>query len=149
MIVIRNTQRTIEINTERLRTEAETVLQALRYADCDLGILITTDATIRRYNKQYRNKDKATDILSFPYHELRAGERLKTCCPEDRNLGDIMISAPYVKRAAEELKVSFDDRMTVLLVHGICHLLGYDHENDADYAVMHRKERALLKKLGM
>jgi rRNA maturation RNase YbeY len=148
MILIRNTQRTIPVDIKKLKRDTETILSALKYQDFDIGIWLCSNKTIHEYNKQYRNKDKPTDILSFPYHpELKAGERIKPETEEDRNLGDIIIAPAYVAKDAEKLGVSFEKRMEVLLVHGICHLLGYDHIEDEDYKVMHRKELALLKKL--
>ena len=148
MITIKNSQRKIKINLDQLRTDAQKVLHILNYEDFDLGIWITTNKTIHFYNREYRHKDKPTDILSFGYHpQLKAGQRIKVKTDEDKNLGDLIISAEYVQKAAQELGVSLDERMRVLLVHGICHLLGYDHEKDEDYKVMHRKEQFLLKKL--
>lgn len=148
MITIKNTQRKIRIDVKQLYKDAQTILRILHYDDYDLGIWLTTDKTIRHYNKTYRHKDKATDILSFSYHPLiKAGERIKPKNEEDKNLGDLIISVEYVQRVAKEMKVDLYERMRVLLVHGICHLLGYDHERDEDYRVMHRKELALLKHL--
>ena len=148
MINIKNTQRKINIDIESLRKDAQTVLNALKYKDFDLGIWITNDKTIRTYNKTYRNKDKATDILSFSnYPELKVGERIKVTTEDDKNLGDLIISAEYVVVDAQKLGVSFEDRIKRLLVHGICHLLGYDHIKDADYIIMYKKEMSLLKKI--
>ncbi len=148
MITIKNTQRAIPIDIKQLKKDAQTILRILRYEDYDLGIWLTTNKTIRYYNKTYRHKDKATDILSFSYHpSLKAGERIKPKNEEDKNLGDLIISVEYVERAARDMNVALYERMQVLLVHGICHLLGYDHERDEDYKIMHRKELALLKHL--
>jgi rRNA maturation RNase YbeY len=148
MILVRNTQRTIPVDTKKLKGDTEKILDALNYKDFDIGIWLCSNKTIQDYNKRYRNKDKPTDILSFPYHpELKAGERIKPETEEDKNLGDIIIAPAYVTKEAEKLGVTFEKRMKVLLVHGICHLLGYDHIKDEDYKVMHRKELALLKKL--
>lgn len=148
MIVLRNTQRTIFVDTKKLRRDAQTVLDALDYHDFDLGIWLTTNKTIHRYNKTYRKKDKPTDILSFPYHpQLKAGERIQVKTEDDKDLGDLIISLEYVQRDVKKLNTTFEKRMQILLVHGICHLLGYDHIKDADYKIMHRKELALLKKL--
>lgn len=148
MITLRNTQRTIPINMPLLRKEAERILAILHYIDYDLGIWITNNRSIRRYNKAYRNKDKATDILSFAYHpNLRAGQRIKPGSEEDKNLGDLILSAQYVADQAEEFKVNFEQRMRILLVHGICHLLGYDHIEDADYRRMRAKEAFILREM--
>lgn len=146
MITIKNSQRSIPIQTASLTKDAQTLLDILGYSDFDLGIWITTNKTIRYYNKTYRNKDKPTDILSFSFHpDLAAGERIKPVIDDDKNLGDLIISAEYVKKEAAKLGISFEQRMKVLLVHGMCHLLGYDHENDKDYEIMKEKEKSLLE----
>lgn len=148
MITIKSTQRNIKLNIKKLHDDAQKILDALHYQDYDLGIWLTTNKTIRLHNRMYRNKDKATDILSFAFHpHLKAGQRIKPKSSEDKNLGDLIISVEYVQKAAQELDVPLEKRMQVLLVHGICHLLGYDHELDADYKIMHRKEKHLLKKI--
>jgi probable rRNA maturation factor len=148
MILLKNTQRTIAIDKKSIIDDATFILATLGYAEFDLGIWFTTNKTIRRYNKLYRHKDKATDILSFSHHPtLRAGEKIIPTTPDDYNVGDLIISAEYVYNQLSELKVSFKQRLRVLLVHGICHLLGYDHELDQDYKVMHKKEQSLLKQL--
>lgn len=148
MISIKNTQRSIKIDSAKLASTAQKILELLDYADFDLGIWFTSDATIRKYNRQYRNKDTVTDILSFPFYPaLKAGQRIKTSKVDEKNLGDIIIAPAYVKKAADQLGTSFENRMKILLVHGICHLIGYDHIKDEDYAVMHKKEQQLLKKL--
>lgn len=146
MIHIRNTQRTIKIDIAQFQKDAQTLLNILKYDDFDLGIWITTNATIQKYNRDFRHKDKPTDILSFPYHDtLKAGQRIKIKAPEDENLGDLIISAAYVTNDAQRLGVTFERRMRRLLAHGICHLLGYDHIKDSEYKVMLAKERELLE----
>jgi probable rRNA maturation factor len=148
MILIKNSQRKIKIDTARLQSDAQKCLDALNYSDFDLGIWLTTNKTIHFYNKTYRHKDKPTDILSFPAHpELKAGQRIKATSADDKGLGDLIISLEYVQKEAKKLGVTFEQRMQRLLVHGICHLLGYDHIEDADYKVMLQKEMSLLKML--
>lgn len=146
MINIKNTQRKIALDVEALRQDAKKLLDVLNYSDFDLGIWVTNNKTIKEYNKTYRDKNKPTDILSFAYHpELKPGQRIKVENTEDKNLGDIIISAEYVKKEAEEYNTTFNKRLKVLLVHGICHLLGYDHITDKDYRQMRAKEAYLLK----
>lgn len=136
MIYIKNTQRGVLVNIEQLRADVECLLQYLGFADYDLSVWVTTDQTIRRFNKQFRNKDTATDILSFG--------GLAFVDQDDPNLGDLVISAPFVVRMLPELGCSFDARMRVLLVHGITHLLGYDHETEEEWREMQQKEKELL-----
>ena len=148
MIYLKNTQKSVPIDTTFVHHQLEQILAILKYESFSISLLITTDATIKKYNKQYRNVDKATDILSFPYHpELKAGKRIKVRTQEDENLGDMIISAPYVVKEARVHNVSFERRMQILLVHGVCHLLGYDHIEDGDWRRMRAKEAYILKKL--
>lgn len=146
MITIQNRQRKIPVDVAQLEQDALTLLKVLGYEGYDLGILLTSNQTIRKYNKTYRHKDKATDILSFAYHEgLQPGDRIEIKEEEDANLGDLIIAPEYVFNDLERWGHTFDYRMKVLLVHGICHLLGYDHETDQEYAVMHKQELYLLE----
>ena len=148
MITVRNTQRKIKVDVRQLKHDAQAVLDALGYSDFDLGILITTNKKIHVYNKQYRGHDKPTDVLSFPYHtQLKAGQKIKPETEEDKNLGDLIIAPEYVLNDLPRWETTFEKHMQRLLVHGICHLLGYDHIEDEDYKVMHKKELILLKKL--
>ncbi len=146
MILIKNEQR-FTVDTEKLKEHAQIVLDALDYPDFDLGILLATPEVIQDYNKKYRDKDKVTDIISFAYHQIEAGDRIEATSDEDKNLGDIIICPQYVHDDLERWDTTFQERMDILLVHGICHLLGYDHIADADYEVMKLKEAALLEKI--
>lgn len=147
MITIKNTQRTIAIDKKFVTKIAETILAKLEYQDFDLGIWFTTNKTIRSYNKQYRNKDKATDILSFPYHQLKPGQRITVHCDEDKNIGDIIISLEFVTAALPLYKVSLEERLKTLLVHGVCHLLGYSHYDEENDKIMRKLETKLKKEL--
>ncbi len=147
MITIKNNQK-ISFDTERLKKDAQVVLKHLGYDYFDLGILLADNKKIHELNKKYRNKDKPTDILSFPFYpELEAGEQIISKSEDEKNLGDIIISPEYVKADLERWSQTFEQRMRVLLVHGICHLLGYDHIKDSDYEVMKKKEQELLSLL--
>ena len=89
---------------------------------------------MRRLNRQYRNKDKPTDVLSFPLADA--------LCPA--LLGDVVISVETAARQARRHKHALREEIQTLLVHGILHLLGYDHEASRNEAIrMHRKERAI------
>lgn len=146
MILIKNNQRKYKIDTEQLKKDIQTILDTLNYSDFDIGILITTNATIRKYNKAFRHKDMATDILSFPFYPtLKAGSRIKAKEEWEKNLGDLILSPEYIKKSAPQYDMSFECRLKVLIVHGICHLLGYDHIDDKDYKKMHKKEALLLR----
>lgn len=147
MINIQNDQ-TFPINLSVIEQDAQTILNELGYADFDLGIELTDLEGIQFFNKTYRQKDQPTDILSFPFHpELKAGERIEVLSEDDQNLGDLILCPQYIKNDLVRWDYGFEERVRVLLVHGICHLLGYDHIEDADYEIMHKLELKLLDKL--
>ena len=148
MITIRTSQRKIAVDTAALKKTAQQLLTMLNYADFDLGIWLTTNKTIKKYNHLYRKKNAPTDILSFPFYpELKAGHRIKPHCDDDKNLGDILISLEYAQKDAQKQGISLKKHMQVLLVHGICHLLGYDHIKNSDYIIMHAQEQKLLSQI--
>ncbi len=105
-----------------------------------VGIAISSDAVVRDLNRRFRGQDTATDVLSFG-HTDRSGFISAEGVPQ---LGDIIISFPTAKRQAREEGHSVEDEMAHLLVHGVLHLLGYDHERPRDAKVMRAREDALL-----
>jgi rRNA maturation RNase YbeY len=147
MILIQNEQ-TFPIDLKKLKKNTQTILSALDYKGYDINLMLVTPEAMHMYNKDFREKDKATDILSFPYHDqLKAGERIIPESREDKNLGDIILCPHYIHDDLERWEMGFEDRIDVLLVHGICHLLGYDHIEDEDYEVMKVQEAFLLEKI--
>ena len=122
---------------------ARTLARFLREAQAavrlrgQVSVLLTTDATIRRLNRQFRGKDKATDVLSFPAPESVAGGVA----------GDIAISVPTARRQAREQGHALAVEIKVLVLHGLLHLAGYDHERDGGQ--MARRERLLRGRLGL
>jgi probable rRNA maturation factor len=100
-------------------------------------VLLTTDAEIRRLNRQFRGKNKATDVLSFPADSLGA----------ERIAGDLAISVPTARRQSAEQGHALSVEIKVLILHGLLHLAGYDHE--ADGGLMARRERLLRARLGL
>lgn len=107
----------------------------------ELNILIVGRAAGRRYNREFRGRDYATNVLSFPY-EAAPGEHSGL-------LGDLVVCAPVVAREAREQRKTTRDHYAHLTVHGVLHLLGYDHETDADAERMEALERAVLASLGI
>lgn len=145
MIVISNRQRALKVDTQQLKKDAQKVLDAVNYADFDLSIVLVSNKQMHALNKQFRGKDKPTDILSFPFYpQLKAGERIIATNPDEKNIGDIIIAPKYVQETLHEWGNVFEERMQILLVHGICHLLGYDHILDEDYTIMKKEEERLL-----
>lgn len=148
MILFKNTQRKVVIDKQQVISDINKLLEFLNYKDFDITIWFTTDKTIRFYNRQYRHIDKATDILSFPFHpELVAGKRIRVKSEDDRNLGDLIISPSYALKDAIKFNRSWAEHLRILIIHGIFHLLAYDHIEDNDFRRMRQKEVWLLKKL--
>lgn len=148
MITIKNTQRKFTVDIKKIEQDISKILSLLKYQDFDIGILLTNNKNIQKLNKEYRNKNKPTDILSFPYHtNLQAGKKIKIKEEEDKNLGDLILSLEYIEKETKKLKIPIEKHIQRLLVHGICHLLGYDHIEDKDWRKMRAKEGWLLKKL--
>jgi probable rRNA maturation factor len=102
-----------------------------------VSVLLTTDAAIRKLNRQFRGKNKATDVLSFPAEGVGA----------QGYAGDLAISVPTARKQAVEQGHSLSIEIKVLILHGLLHLAGYDHE--ADTGRMARRERLLRAKLGL
>ncbi|MDE7315615.1 MAG: rRNA maturation RNase YbeY [Mucispirillum sp.] len=101
----------------------------------EISLLITDDETIRKYNKYYRHKDRVTDVLSFPMED-------------EIMLGDIAVSFDTAKRQAEEAGINVDRETAFLFIHGLLHLLGYDHEtSQEDEEEMFALQEKILKKL--
>lgn len=147
-IHIKNTQRTIKLDVKKIQKQVKLLLETLEYEDFDIGIWFTSNQTIRKYNRTYRNKDKPTDILSFAYHpKAKPSKRIIVQDEEDKNLGDLIIAPAFVRADASRWKMTFEERIPILLIHGILHLLGYDHEDDRDFRIMRKKEILLLQKL--
>lgn len=149
MITINSRLKKINFDIENYKLQAQKALEALGYGDFDLGIMLTTNATIKKYNAQYRNKDKATDVLSFPFHYIKAGTKIKPLSDDDKNIGDMIISIEYVQNAAKKLGCTFEQRMNRMLIHSLCHLLGYDHIQDDEFAIMIKKEKSLAQAINL
>jgi probable rRNA maturation factor len=103
----------------------------------EVSVLLTTDQAIRRLNRQFRRMNKATDVLSFPAPQEATGEVA----------GDLAISVPTALRQAREQRHSLSVEIKVLILHGLLHLAGFDHE--ADDGQMARRERLLRGRLGL
>lgn len=116
----------------------------LRHA-LQLSIRIVDEPEARRFNRDYRSKDYATNVLSFPA-DLPEGLPAEV---RQSQLGDLLICAPVVIREARQRRRSEADHWAHLTIHGVLHLLGYDHENDAGAAIMESMETEILKTLGV
>lgn len=127
---------------------AETILNALGLPDSELAVTVVGDRNIRALNRDYLGKDRATNVISFALNE---GE----CSGINPDvLGDVVISAATAAREAAEGGIPYEERLSFLLLHGILHLAGYDHERSGpeEAARMEEKEQelyALLRSTGL
>ncbi|MCI9366275.1 MAG: rRNA maturation RNase YbeY [Clostridia bacterium] len=111
-----------------------------------VSIILTNEEEIQKINKEYRNIDKATDVLSFPMFEAQEIENAKE---KKEVLGDIIVCIPVIKRQAIEYEHSEKREFAYMLVHGFYHLMGYDHIEEEDKKKMRAKEDVILNKLGL
>ena len=107
-----------------------------------VNVILTTPEDIRKFNKEYRNIDKETDVLSFPMFEKEELENMKLKHIEV--LGDIVISIEQVKKQAIEYEHSFEREFAYMVVHGFCHIIGYDHIEEEDKKKMRQEEEKIL-----
>lgn len=130
------------VDARSVRADAARVLEAMGETDSELVVSLVGDDEMHALNRDYRGKDRPTDVLAFA---MREGEPT----PEGENvLGDVVLSLDTAARQAAERAVSLADEVRTLLIHGILHLLGYDHEISANESRrMKAKERWLRKRL--
>ncbi len=133
----------VVFSEQLIQQVAEQILVLLELPEAILSILLCDDQYIHPINREYRDKDKPTDVLSFAQRE---GE---FAFIDDSLLGDVIISVETAERQATEKQHSLERELTILLVHGILHLLGYDHIEDADAIIMETKEREILDQLSV
>lgn len=117
--------------------------EGIRYGE--LSFLLTDDATMRRLNAQFRDKDKPTNVLSFPAAEPASGG----AAGPDPFVGDVALGYETCSREADEKHVSLADHAAHLIIHGVLHLFGYDHQTEKEAVAMEQLEITLLNELGI
>ena len=134
MVEVVNRQRRLKLDTEAWSNFAARALDAIGKSESSATIAFVSDKRIRGLNRQFRGVDKATDVLSFP-------------AEEELNLGDVAVSVDRAVMQAKENGLSFDGEVAQLILHGLLHLCGYDHETDN--GEMNQLELKLRKRLGI
>lgn len=128
----------------------QTPLQKI-IGNIEISVLLTGDKKIQELNKNYRNKNKATNVLSFPLldsKKIKNGNLQKLDLNNELLvLGDIILSYKTIKKEAEEQNKNFDDHLTHLLIHSLLHLIGFDHENSKDAKIMEGLEIKILSEM--
>ncbi len=141
--------------TEDVRIIVETALEEKKILDQQVSISINAvdKDEIHRINKEYRNVDRPTDVLSFPIFSREEIDNFYTL-DEDKKvqeleLGDIIICIDILQEHAQEYQTGILREMLYMITHGVCHLLGYDHEIDEEKLQMRSLEEKILEKIGV
>ena len=149
--MILNRQRTARLARRPLELFLRRVWNELGFEEADATICLVSDAEIARMNEAFRSKKGPTDVLSFPTKRLkrvtRPIRRGRRTSLKKRYLGDIAISPATAQRNAKTYGRKLGDEIRILILHGVLHLLGYDHETDR--GAMNRLERKLRLRLGL
>lgn len=126
-----------------VRRAAEAAMRDGEAPPSEISVVLSDDEHIRELNKHHRNMDKPTNVLSFP------AARMKAPAGAPRFLGDIVLAFETVEREAREEEKPIENHISHLVVHGVLHLLGYDHEDEDEAELMERRERQILSGLGI
>ena len=157
-VLIDNRQKGIEVDEAMEALVAQVVEKVLAYEECEenyeVSISFVGDEEMRSLNNEYRGIDKETDVLSFPMldfveEELEEEDEDAEYIDEEIALGDIVILMRSVREQAEDFGHSFNRELAFLLVHGMLHLLGYDHEDEASEKEMFQKQEIILEEMNL
>jgi probable rRNA maturation factor len=141
MIEVVNRQRKVPVDCERWRAFTVKALGVVPASGAGVTVAFVSDRLMRELNRMWRHKEGTTDVLSFPsaQDEFEKAEGL--------SLGDVVISVEQAARQAREHGLEFDEEVSQLILHGLLHLCGYDHETDEGQ--MNRLELSLRRRLGI
>ena len=149
--MILNRQKRVRVALPLLDKFARRVRRELRLDGRELSICLVSDAEMARLNRRYRGKNKATDVLSFSAGNdagLKPGATNRRRQESGGTLlGDIAIAPMVARRNAKRFGRTLPDELRILILHGVLHLMGYDHERDSGQ--MERRERILRRRLGL
>ncbi|MFC1857789.1 rRNA maturation RNase YbeY [Thermodesulfobacteriota bacterium] len=141
-VLIDNRQSKIEISLEMIRRKAKAVLDALDSPDGELSILIVDDPQIAEFNKQYLNRKGPTNVIAFPMGAHTFSGQVPQL------FGDVVISVETAQKEGSAAGIGLEERFIQLMVHGILHLFGYDHEKSEKEAVeMESKSNEILRRI--
>lgn len=157
-LTVYNQQRALALSKEILKLVKKAAKLCVKREDfshpCEASITLTDNETIREINRDHREIDKATDVLSFPLLDFidgRANIQPGDIDPETNRvlLGDIVISVEKALEQSESYGHSFEREMAFLAVHGMLHLLGHDHEKESEEQIMFEKQDRILEEMGL
>jgi probable rRNA maturation factor len=145
VIYYRNDVRASGVDGRALVATAKKLLAAVDESESSLSLTLVDDAAIRELNRDHRGKDKPTDVLSFPMFEGGDAPHAGV----ERMLGDVVISVETARRQAAEYDATLQRELYRLLIHGLLHVMGHDHEEAGERAEMETQERRLADAIGM
>jgi probable rRNA maturation factor len=152
-LIIDYIDETNELTTEEIKTVEELLQFAAEVEevaqDAELSVTFVTNERIQEVNRDYRDKDQPTDVISFALEEIGEGEIAIVGLEQPPVLGDIIISIPRAREQAIEYGHSFIRELGFLAVHGFLHLLGYDHMTEEDEKKMFTKQKDILERYGL
>ncbi|MDQ2679978.1 MAG: rRNA maturation RNase YbeY [Candidatus Eremiobacteraeota bacterium] len=143
MIYYHNTIRKSGVDARAIKRVAGQLLSAVDEPDSSLSLSLVSDRAIAKLNRIHRGKDRPTDVLSFPIAQGNDSREI------ERMLGDVVISVETARKQAAAYDASLQDEIYRLLIHGVLHVLGHDHEEAQQRSVMEREERRLAATIGM
>ena len=139
-VLVRSHVRQVIIRDIVVKRLIQQLLVLIRESESEVGIKFVGDTRMRRLNREYRGNDRTTDVLAFAFREAGG--------PPSPILGDVVVSIPMARRQAESFGHSLSEELTRLFIHGMLHLVGYDHErSEADARSMKRKEMELWRRV--
>lgn len=143
-------EQSVPVDVEPLVALAELVLVEQQIPkDAEMSVLLVTAEQITQYNQRFMSKSGPTDVLSFPIVDLIPGERPRRMPNGPPTaIGDVFICPEVVQANAATSGVPFEDEMALMVVHGILHLLGFDHQADDEAEIMESREADILAKIG-
>ncbi|MFH1825183.1 MAG: rRNA maturation RNase YbeY [Candidatus Firestonebacteria bacterium] len=128
----------LKICAKWIKKLVETILKKENKNNLEINVIITNDKYIKKINKEYRYKNQSTDVISFSYNSFFPGRKLIL-------FGDIIISLDTAKKQALEYGHSLEKETAILLIHGLYHLMGYNHYRKKEYRLMKQKEENAIK----
>ena len=138
--------RSVRFDRKRLLRLAQAMLKIIDEPLADMSVSFVGDRRMRRLNHRFRHKDRSTDVLAFAFREAKAPHTFKLV---GAHLGDVVIALPTAQRQANAARRPLEEELVALLIHGVLHLCGYDHEQSRAEALrMQRKERQMRRRLG-
>lgn len=128
---------------KKIKTIVEQTLRGVRekLINCEISIHLVGESYIKKINKQYRGKDVITDVISFATQDISWGKQTEI------DLGDLFICPKQIKRQAQDFEVDYQEEFKRILVHGVLHLCGFDHQTERDGKKMFALQERILKQL--